>query len=132
MTHISIVAVRDYLLAFQDQICVKLEEEDGQAKFLKDDWSRKNDEGQAETGQTGPVLGGGGRTRVLSHGAVFEQAGVSFSHVSGASLPPSATAARPELEGRSFEALGVSLVIHPEKIAVSLSNSGELNGVFSH
>ncbi len=62
----------------------------------------------------GRALGGGGRTRVLTDGAVFEQAGVNFSHVTGASLPPSATAARPELAGRSFEALGVSLVIHPE------------------
>jgi coproporphyrinogen III oxidase len=123
VTKISIGAVRDYLLALQDRICVKLEEEDGQAKFLKDDWSRENDERQADKEQHGPVLGGGGRTRVLSHGAVFEQAGVNFSHVSGASLPPSATAARPELDGRSFEALGVSLVIHPENPYVPTSHA---------
>ena len=70
-----------------------------------------------------PALGGGGRTRVLNGGAVFEQAGVNFSHVTGASLPPSATAARPELAGRSFEALGVSLVIHPENPHVPTSHA---------
>jgi coproporphyrinogen III oxidase len=70
-----------------------------------------------------PALGGGGRSRVLSDGAVFEQAGVNFSHVTGASLPPSATAARPELAGRSFEALGVSLVIHPENPYVPTSHA---------
>jgi len=102
---------------------VKLEKEDGQAKFLQDDWSRRNDEGEAEKRKTEPAPGGGGRTRVLSQGAVFEQAGVNFSHVSGASLPPSATAARPQLEGRSFEALGVSLVIHPENPYVPTSHA---------
>jgi coproporphyrinogen III oxidase len=68
-------------------------------------------------------LGGGGRSRVLRQGAVFEQAGVNFSHVTGGRLPPSATAARPELAGRSFEALGVSLVIHPENPYVPTSHA---------
>ena len=76
-----------------------MEAEDGAARFREDVWERPD--------------GGGGRSRVLSDGAVFEQAGVGFSDVFGASLPPSASAQRPELAGRSFEALGVSLVLHP-------------------
>ncbi len=114
---ISSAEVRDYLLALQDRICAALETEDGSARFAEDAWQRENHEG------AGPALGGGGRTRVLERGAVFEQAGVNFSHVTGASLPPSATASRPELEGRSFEALGVSLVIHPENPHVPTSHA---------
>jgi coproporphyrinogen III oxidase len=91
-------AVRTYLLALQDSICAALEEEDG-GKFQEDSWNRPE--------------GGGGRSRVLSEGVVFEKAGVGFSHVSGATLPPSATASRPELAGKPYHALGVSLVIHP-------------------
>jgi coproporphyrinogen III oxidase len=91
-------AVRSYLLALQDEICRALEKEDG-GKFQEDTWTRTE--------------GGGGRSRVLSDGAVFEKAGVGFSHVSGASLPPSSTALRPELAGRPFHAMGVSLVVHP-------------------
>lgn len=64
----------------------------------------------------------GGRTRVLEQGAVFEQAGVNFSHVFGGQLPPSATAARPELAGRSFQAAGVSLVVHPQNPYVPTSH----------
>ena len=115
---ISVERVRQYLLTLQDRICTGLEEEDGGARFLEDDWSREH-----EAEQEGPSLGGGGRTRVLTHGAVFEQAGVNFSHVTGASLPPSATAIRPELAGRSFEALGVSLVIHPENPYIPTSHA---------
>jgi coproporphyrinogen III oxidase len=92
-------AVKTYLLELQDQICTGLAAEDGAKSFSEDRWDRAG--------------GGGGRTRVLNNGAVFEQAGVNFSHVHGDGLPPSATAARPELAGRGFEALGVSLVIHP-------------------
>lgn len=92
-------AVRTYLLALQDTICAALEREDGTGRFKEDGWARPE--------------GGGGRSRVMSEGAVFEQAGVGFSHVSGATLPPSATAARPELTGVPFHALGVSLVLHP-------------------
>ena len=115
---ISVDRVRDYLLDLQDRICAGLEMEDGSAVFLNDDWSREHADGQE-----GTSLGGGGRTRVMNHGAVFEQAGVNFSHVTGASLPPSATAARPELEGRSFVALGVSLVIHPESPYIPTSHA---------
>ena len=92
-------AVKTYLLSLQDRICTALEQEDGTGKFREDAWTRPE--------------GGGGRTRILSEGAVFEKAGVAFSHVTGAKLPPSATAHRPELAGRPWEALGVSLVIHP-------------------
>jgi coproporphyrinogen III oxidase len=114
---ISANAVKDYLLGLQDRICTSLEAEDGKAVFAEDAWTREGG------GSHNPGLGGGGRTRVLENGGVFEQAGVNFSHVTGASLPPSATAARPELEGRSFEALGVSLVIHPENPHVPTSHA---------
>jgi coproporphyrinogen III oxidase len=92
-------AVKSYLLDLQDRICAAIEAEDGSGRFCEEVWERPE--------------GGGGRSRVLSEGAVFEQAGVGFSHVHGPGLPPSATAQRPELAGRSFEALGVSLVFHP-------------------
>ena len=95
----DISAVKDYLLNLQDRICSELAEEDGTASFQEDAWTRPQ--------------GGGGRSRVLAEGAVFEQAGVNFSHVHGDALPASATAHRPELAGRGFQALGVSLVIHP-------------------
>ncbi|MDT8384036.1 MAG: oxygen-dependent coproporphyrinogen oxidase [Gammaproteobacteria bacterium] len=101
MSQPDIQAIKDYLLDLQDRICAGIAAEDGSAGFLEDNWER-------ETG------GGGGRTRVLTDGAVFEQAGINFSHVSGGNLPASATAHRPELAGRTFEALGVSLVIHPK------------------
>jgi coproporphyrinogen III oxidase len=106
---ISTTRVEDYLRSLQDRICLQLEQADGKEHFIEDEWARDAD----QRGKNEPTLGGGGRTRVLNAGQVFEQAGVNFSHVSGASLPPSATAARPELAGRSFVALGVSLVIHP-------------------
>ena len=105
-------------MKLQDRICAALEAEDGQAGFMEDAWSRE----APDEAREGPALGGG-RTRVLTDGGVFEQAGVNFSHVSGASLPPSATAARPELSGRSFEALGVSLVIHPRNPHVPTSHA---------
>lgn len=91
--------VQTYLLALQQSICDALTHVDGAGKFKDDLWTRGE--------------GGGGLTRVLNRGAVFEKAGVNFSHVFGDQLPPSATAARPELVGRRFSALGVSLVIHP-------------------
>lgn len=95
----DLLAVKSYLLGLQDRICAAIEAEDGSGRFCEEVWERPE--------------GGGGRSRVLSEGAVFEQAGVGFSHVHGPGLPPSATAQRPELAGRSFEALGVSLVFHP-------------------
>ena len=93
-------AVLAYLLELQDRICAALEEADGEARFWEDAWERPG--------------GGGGRSRVLAGGALLEQGGVGFSHVHGTGLPPSATAQRPELAGRGFEALGVSLVFHPQ------------------
>ena len=116
--NVSVARVRQFLLGLQDRVCAGLEQEDGGARFLEDDWSRDTEEARE-----GPALGGGGRTRVLTHGSVFEQAGVNFSHVTGESLPPSATAIRPELAGRSFEALGVSLVIHPENPHIPTSHA---------
>jgi coproporphyrinogen III oxidase len=104
----TVTVVKEYLLQLQDRICAELAQEDGQQGFREDSWDRAG--------------GGGGRTRVLYQGAVFEQAGVNFSHVHGESLPPSATAARPELAGRGFEALGVSLVIHPRNPHVPTSH----------
>jgi len=108
LDNVSVARVKDYLLALQQKVCAAIEQEDGQAGFREDRWQR-----QADDQQPAGLSAGGGCSRVLTGGAVFEQAGVNFSHVSGASLPPSATAARPELCGRSFQALGVSLVIHP-------------------
>ncbi len=96
---IQIDAVYTYLLALQDRLCTALAALDGRAAFIEDAWTR--------------LTGGGGRTRVLSEGGVFEQAGVNFSDVSGDALPPAATAKRPELSGRAFRAMGVSLVVHP-------------------
>lgn len=92
--------VKAFLLDLQHRICAGLEQLDGQASFAADSWTRAE--------------GGGGTSRVLTQGDVFEQAGVNFSHVTGAAMPASATAHRPELAGRSFEAMGVSLVIHPK------------------
>ena len=105
----SIARVKTYLLGLQDDICRGLEEEDGKGRFEEDLWQRD--------------AGGGGRTRVLVQGDVFEQAGVNFSHVFGKRLPPSATAARPELEGRDFQAMGISLVIHPRNPYVPTSHA---------
>ena len=96
----DLAQVKQFLLTLQDSICQQLAQADGKANFEEDSWDREG--------------GGGGRSRVLRNGAIFEQAGVNFSHVHGDQMPGSATAHRPELAGRSFEAMGVSLVIHPE------------------
>ncbi|MGD8741830.1 MAG: oxygen-dependent coproporphyrinogen oxidase [Granulosicoccaceae bacterium] len=109
MSQPDINAVRTYLLDLQDRICTAIEEEDGGVRFAEDNWQREQ--------------GGGGRTRVLTNGKVFEQAGINFSHVFGDSLPASATAQRPELAGRSFQAMGVSLVIHPHNPYVPTSHA---------
>ena len=92
--------VRTFLGDLQDRICGRLEAVDGRGRFVEDAWQRAE--------------GGGGRSRVMKRGAVFEQAGVNFSEVSGAKLPPSASAQRPAIAGRAWTALGVSLVVHPE------------------
>ncbi|MGA9470060.1 MAG: oxygen-dependent coproporphyrinogen oxidase [Candidatus Macondimonas sp.] len=95
----DIAAVRNYLLDLQARLCAAVEGIEDGARFREDCWTRPE--------------GGGGQTRVLSEGAVMEQAGINFSHVLGGQLPPSATAQRPELAGCAFQALGVSLVFHP-------------------
>src|SRR5262245_15847238 len=92
-------AIKAYVLGRQDALCAALEAADGKAKFTEDSWTRTE--------------GGGGRTRLMANGALFEKAGVAFSHVKGQKLPPSATAHRPELAGKPWEALGLSIVIHP-------------------
>lgn len=106
----NIQHVKEYLLALQDRICASIEglEEDG--AFREDLWDRGSNTG-------------GGRTRVLENGEVFEQAGVSFSHVRGSAMPASATQHRPNLAGRNFEAMGVSLVIHPRNPYVPTSHA---------
>lgn len=95
----NISSIEQWLTSFQDSVCDSLEGRDGSAKFIEDKWER--------TGF------GFGRTKIMSQGAVFEQAGVNFSSVKGEALPPAATAKRPELVGRSFRAMGVSIVVHP-------------------
>ena len=95
-------AVKDYLLGLQSRIVAAIEAIDGE-RFKRDAWTKP----------AGEKLGGGGITCILEEGNLFERAGVGFSHVTGQTLPPSATAARPELAGRGFEAMGVSLVFHP-------------------
>jgi coproporphyrinogen III oxidase len=109
MSQPDIQAVQTYLMDLQDQICSGLEAMDGEARFIEDAWQREE--------------GGGGRSRVLTAGKTFEQAGVNFSHVFGSQLPPSATASRPELAGRGFQAMGVSLVIHPNNPYVPTSHA---------
>lgn len=102
--------VKQYLLNLQNNICYQLEQVDGKAKFIEDSWEKEGNTGN-------------GQTRVIQNGNVFEQGGVNFSIVSGESLPSSATALRPELAGRSFQALGVSLVIHPKNPYVPTSHA---------
>jgi len=101
-------AVLAYLTSLQDSICQRLSTLDG-GEFVEDSWVRDE--------------GGGGRSRILTDGAVIEKGGVNFSHVKGASMPASATAHRPELAGRSFEAMGVSLVIHPDNPYIPTSHA---------
>lgn len=102
-------AVESYLLDLQDRICQALAAADGGAGFQEDRWERPE--------------GGGGRSRVISEAAVFEKGGVNFSSVSGDKMPASATAHRPELAGRHFQAMGVSLVMHPRNPYVPTSHA---------
>ncbi|WP_372965897.1 oxygen-dependent coproporphyrinogen oxidase [Marinobacter sp.] len=102
-------AVKEYLLGLQDRICQRLEAVDGKAKFIRDSWDRPE--------------GGGGISRVISEGKVFEKGGVNFSHVMGATMPASATAHRPHLAGAPWQAMGVSLVMHPENPYVPTSHA---------
>jgi coproporphyrinogen III oxidase len=99
MSKPDIKAVEAYLRSLQLQICSSLEDADGKETFQKDQWDRPG--------------GGGGISRVMVGGDIFEQAGVGFSHVYGDEMPPSATKSRPELAGKRFQAMGVSLVLHP-------------------
>ncbi len=94
----SSAPVRAYLTDLQNRIIAALEALDG-GTFRRDAWQRPQ--------------GGSGESRVIEESHLFERGGVNFSHVTGGNLPPSATANRPELAGRSFEAMGVSLVLHP-------------------
>lgn len=102
-------AVKTYLMELQERICAALSAADGGNAFTEDSWVREE--------------GGGGRSRVLADGLVFEKGGVNFSHVMGTRMPASATAHRPELAGRSFEAMGVSLVMHPRNPYVPTSHA---------
>lgn len=95
----DILKVKTYLLALQKQICELIAAEDNKSQFCEDVWQYQEK--------------GGGITRVLTDGAVIEKAGVNFSHVEGSELPKAATVARPHLAQSSFQALGVSVVIHP-------------------
>jgi coproporphyrinogen III oxidase len=97
LSHID--QVKKYLQDLQDHLCTEFEQLDGAAVFARDPWQRP--------------AGGGGESRVLSGGQIFEQAGVGFSHVFGNEMPPSATKHRPELAGKQFQAVGVSVVLHP-------------------
>lgn len=100
MTKPNIEAFKHYLLDLQTNISQALESIDGQSKFIKDQWQRPH--------------GGHGQSNVIADGAVIEKAGVNFSHVWGDQLPSAASAKRPELAGCSFQALGVSIIIHPK------------------
>lgn len=114
MTHTNlpnnaIELVKNYLLQLQINLCHAFESIDDQKQFINDSWQRPE--------------GGGGISCVLENGRVFEKAGVNFSHVSGNALPPSALLNRPELQGATFDALGVSLVIHPNNPYVPTSHA---------
>ncbi len=106
---IDSAAVRHYLTGLQEKLCTTFASIDGKREFEKDAWKRPE--------------GGGGLTRTLADGAVFEKAGVGFSEVSGDKLPPSASAQRPELAGRSWQAMGVSIVLHPHNPHVPTSHA---------
>lgn len=100
--------VGEYLVGLQARLCGGLESQDGSGRFSEDRWQR--------------TAGGGGVTRVLADGSVFERAGVNFSHVRGSALPPAATRKRPQIAGRPFEAMGVSVVLHPRNPYVPTSH----------
>lgn len=105
----DVAAVKAYLMDLQERICAALEAADGGARFSADSWERPG--------------GGGGRSRIIENGAVLEKGGVGFSHVFGDGMPPSATAHRPELAGRRFQAMGVSLVMHPDNPHIPTSHA---------
>jgi len=102
--------VKSYLLELQKNICQQVERLEDAESFVIDDWQKESGAGY-------------GKTNVLSNGKVFERAGVNFSCVEGSKMPGSATALRPELEGRNYKALGVSLVLHPQNPYVPTSHA---------
>lgn len=102
-------SVLAYLQTLQDTICQSLATLDGKADFVEETWTRAE--------------GGGGRSRVITNGQVFEKGGVNFSHVMGDTLPASATAHRPELAGAPWQAMGVSLVMHPQNPYIPTSHA---------
>ncbi len=108
-TEVDIAPIIAFFKSLQDTICQALEQADGSGVFIEDNWQHKE--------------GGGGRTRVMTDGAIIEQGGVNFSMVSGDKLPPSATTHRPELAGRAWQACGVSLVIHPKNPNIPTSHA---------
>ncbi|WP_150911860.1 oxygen-dependent coproporphyrinogen oxidase [Marinobacter halotolerans] len=105
----DVQAVKQYLLGLQESICQRLAAADGQGVFETDAWDRPE--------------GGGGKSRVINNGAVFEKGGVNFSHVMGETMPASATAHRPHLAGAPWQAMGVSLVMHPHNPFVPTSHA---------
>ena len=105
----DITKVIDFFKQLQEKISLSLEQVDGSGTFVEDSWQREE--------------GGGGRTRVMTNGSIIEQGGVNFSVVSGNKLPPTATARRPELAGRTWQACGVSLVIHPKNPHIPTSHA---------
>ena len=107
--HQDVILVKEYLLNLQQRICAALEHEDGKARIREDRWERPE--------------GGGGISRMIEGGQIFEKGGINFSHVFGPRLPPSASAHRPELAGRSFQAVGLSLVLHPRNPYVPTSHA---------
>ena len=107
----DISAVREYLLGLQASICAELEAEDSDGRFSEETWTYTPDGGS-----------GGGITRVLADGSVIERGGINFSHIKGSELPAAASARRPEISGQRFEALGVSLVIHPRNPYIPTSH----------
>tara|TARA_R110002167_G_scaffold128655_2_gene311122 strand:+ start:12864 stop:13781 length:918 start_codon:yes stop_codon:yes gene_type:complete len=109
MAAVDIQPVVEFMQQLQDQICSQLEAVDAKATFQQESWDKPS--------------GGGGRSRMMTEGAVFEKGGVNFSHVQGENMPGSATAHRPELAGRSYQAVGVSLVMHPENPYVPTSHA---------
>ncbi len=109
LSEIDVTGVREFLTTYQRTLVAQLEEMEQGERFLEDCWDREE--------------GGGGITRVLEGGSLFEKAGVNFSHVFGAGLPKAATVARPELAGCSYEAMGVSVVIHPRNPLVPTSHA---------
>ena len=106
---LDITKIKKFLIELQNSICHELSEEDVKGTFVSDRWQN--------------AALGYGTTRIISNGYVFEKGGVNFSHIIGTTLPPSATEKRPQLAGRQFEVLGVSIVIHPVNPYVPTSHA---------